>query len=428
MAVNSIALNISKLIAHEINLTTQELTIQDNAEFRLTSTDGIINGKVDKIFGGGKSGDTVLRIQVGNVKYVLKVFNNYKTVLGQKREKTNKNKDAQLNEIQRHIAFMRLFNDYKPCPVIYCYGRLTTTTKRNTFKQNLNQQYFIMEYSSGPELDQHIGSICEGKNSMYNTNLYNDVNMIHIIMELFYIICKMILANFTHCDLHTKNIMIVKTTPSTLNFKDVGINASYTLSGYRLKVLDFGLSVEGVVKETIEGVVEDKPKQCDKKRDMSSALKDLRVKCKGSKRSGLMRVIRGEMGNAISYKANTDLLFFCNILKALKTSGKPSLQSAWIQKVDIDAIRDIAEYIVTSNKEDQKGYLLQIYEELTKHIPKKYVRHRLCITNHTKSGNSESITYKSKRISNANKNNKNKTCKNYNVSTNSNTTTIVRVY
>lgn len=426
MALNSIALNISRLTAQEINLTTPELIIKENADFVLTSTNGTITGKVDKIFSGGKSGDTVLRIQVGNVKYVLKVFNNYKTVLGQKTKKTNTNKNAQLNEIQRHITFMGLFNGYKPCPVIYCYGRLRSTNPRTVDKQNSDQQYFIMEYSSGPELDQHIGSICEGKNSMYNTNLYNDVNMIHIIMELFYIICKMILANFTHCDLHTKNIIIVKTTPSTLNFNDVGINASYTLSGYRLKVLDFGLSVEGVVKETVEGVVEYKPKQCDKKRDMSSALKDLRVKCKGSKRSGLMRVIRGEMTNAISYKANTDLLFFCNILKALKTSGKPSLQSAWIQKVDIDAIRDIAEYIVTSNKEDKKGYLLQIYEELTKHIPKKYVRHRLCITNHTKSGNSGSITYKSKRISNANKN-KNKTCKNYNVSTNSNTTTIIKV-
>jgi tRNA A-37 threonylcarbamoyl transferase component Bud32 len=420
------ALNINALNAANINFTIPELIIKENADFVLTSTDGTINGKVDKIFSGGKSGDTVLRIQVGNVKYVLKVFNNYKTVLGQKTKKTNTNKNAQLNEIQRHITFMGLFNGYKPCPVIYCYGRLRSTNPRTVDKQNSDQQYFIMEYSSGPELDQHIGSICEGKNSMYNTNLYNDVNMIHIIMELFYIICKMILANFTHCDLHTKNIIIVKTTPSTLNFNDVGINASYTLSGYRLKVLDFGLSVEGVVKETVEGVVEDKPKQCDKKRDMSSALKDLRVKCKGSKRSGLMRVIRGEMTNAISYKANTDLLFFCNILKALKTSGKPSLQSAWIQKVDIDAIRDIAEYIVTSNKEDKKGYLLQIYEELTKHIPKKYVRHRLCITNHTKSGNSGSITYKSKRISNANKN-KNKTCKNYNVSTNSNTTTIIKV-
>jgi hypothetical protein len=419
MALNSIALNISRLTAKEINFTTPELTTKENAEFVLTSTDGTITGKVDKLFSGGKSGDTVLRIQVGNVKYVLKVFNNYTISTLSKTKKTLENKEAQINEIQRHIAFMGLFNGYKPCPIIYCYGRLITTTERTTFKQNLNQQYFIMEYSSGPELDQHIGSICDGKNSTYNTNSYNNVNMIHIIMELFYIICKMILANFTHCDLHTKNIIIVKTIPTTLNFNDVGINASYTLSNYRLKVLDFGLSVEGIV--------EDKPKQCKKKRDMSSALKDLRVKCKGSKRSGLMRVIRGEMTNAISYKANTDLLFFCNILKALKTSNKPSLQSAWIQKVDIDAIRDIAEYIVTSYKDEQKVYLAQIYEEMAKHIPKKIVRHRLCITNQKKSGNTGSIAYTSKRISNANKNNKNKTCKNYNVSTNSNTTTIIKV-
>ena len=413
------ALNISKLTAKEINFTTSELTIKETAEFTLTSTDGIINGKVDKIFGGGKSGDIVLRIQVGNVKYVLKVFNNYIITALRKNKKSEDQLQKQLNEINRHIAFMKLFDGYKPCPVIYCYGRLITTTPRNTFKQNLDQQYFIMEYSDGPELDHHIGSICEGKNSTYNTDSYNKVNMIHIIMELFYIICKMILANFTHCDLHTKNIIIVKTTSSTLNFNDIGINASYTLSDYRLKVLDFGLSVQGVV--------ESKPKQCDKKRDISSALVELRYKCKGSKRSGLMRLVRGEMGNTISYKANTDLLFFCNILKALKTSDKSSLQSAWIQKVDIDAIRDIAEYIVTSNTDEQKVYLVQIYEELTKHIPKKHIRHRLCITNQKKSGNIGSITYKSKHISNANNKNKNKTCKNYNVSTNKNTTTIIKV-
>jgi len=408
------ALNINALNAANINFTIPELTIKENAGFVLTSTNGTITGKVDKIFSGGKSGDTVLRIQVGNVKYVLKVFNNYKD----RKVKSEEEKKQQDDEINRHKDFINLFEDYKPCPIMYCYGTLETDLNQNEI-DNKKRKYFIMEYSSGPELDQHIGSICEGKNSIYNTNSYNNVNMIHIIMELFYIICKMILANFTHCDLHTKNIIIVKTTPSTLNFKDVGITASYTLSGYRLKILDFGLSVEGVVK--------DKPKECKKKRDISSALVELRVKCKGSKRSGLIRVVRGEMGNTISYNANTDLLFFCNILKALKTSGKPSLQSAWIQKVDIDAIRDIAEYIVTLNKEDKKGYLLQIYEELTKHISKKYIRHRLCITNHTKSGNSGSITYKSKRISNANKNNKNKTCKNYNVSTNSTTTTISKV-
>ena len=82
---------------------------------------------------------------------------------------------------------------------------------------------------------------------------------------------------------------------------------------------------------------------------------------------------------------------------------------------------------ILSNTDEQKVYLVQIYEELTKHIPKKHIRHRLCITNQKKSGNIGSITYKSKRISNANNKNKNKTCKNYNVSTNKNTTTIIKV-
>jgi hypothetical protein len=76
MALNSVALNISKLTAQKINFTTQELTIKENAYFVLTSTNGNINGKIIIQYGGGKSGDTVLRIQIGKIEYVLKIFQN----------------------------------------------------------------------------------------------------------------------------------------------------------------------------------------------------------------------------------------------------------------------------------------------------------------------------------------------------------------
>ena len=116
----------------------------------------------------------------------------------------------------------------------------------------------------------------------------------------------MILSNITHCDFHTKNIiisMIENKNGISLPFDKLLNDAkSYSSSHiYHIKVLDFGLAVSGINKNL-------KTKKCAKGRDITSALTELRTECKGSKISSIIRLVRGEV--ARNYEGNTDILFF----------------------------------------------------------------------------------------------------------------------
>jgi hypothetical protein len=235
---------------------------------------------------------------------------------------------------------MKLFQgSYIPCPIIYYYGKLL----QNESNSNEFQTYFIMEHSDGPELDYHIGSICEDKLSTLNKYKYTKINMIHIIIELFYVISKMILADFTHCDLHSKNIILVKIKGnSILDLNDIGIDKKYILSGYRIKILDFGLSVQGIANGNIS-------QKCTKLRDITSAIMALRTKCNGSSLSSFSRLIT-------SHSGNTDLLLLCNIIKALITSGKIILDFVWMQKINIEKFRKIAETIAITKSNSKTQF------------------------------------------------------------------------
>lgn len=368
-----------------------------------------IVGTIESEFGGGKSGDHPILIKINDIQYVLKIFkladSNLISTIKKKLNIGTYNTDnkKQLSEIDRHIQFTKLFkNEYVPCPIIYCYGIMTM--------DNNPYNYFIMEYSNGPELHQFIIDKCTKKSKSTNTLLHN-VNMIDIIMELFYIICNMIIINFTHCDFHTKNIIITKsdnTTPLAFNtlFKN---GKSYPLSSsFRIKILDFGLSVEGT---TIGKNGKHYSLQCEKERDISAALVELREACKGSKRSGTMRLVKGE---TTGYNGNTDLLFFCNILKALSTSNRGQLQSKWVASIPIDEIREIAGAIILSSDNTERLDLLnQIYIMLTTTIPKnrQCTESELCTQKNTTSSNRTTII----RKRNGNKNAKNITCKKFHI-------------
>jgi serine/threonine protein kinase len=306
-----------------------------------------ITGKVVEQFSGGKSGDDVLLIELGptNIRCILKIFKN--DTVNDTVNDTNKK-----SEIDQHLTFIELFKGrYVPCPSIYCYGKLTNG-------MNKSYNYVIMEYSDGPELNEHIANACDDVKQKYT-----DVNMIQIIMELFYIISKMILNNFTHCDLHSKNIIIVKNKGDnviTLPFSKLFTGKKdYTISKsqYRVHIIDFGISVHGTNKNN-------KAVRCTKSRDISKALVDLRTKCTGSKYSALMRLIKGELGKSLDYKGNSDLLFFCNILKAIKSSNKDSLHSEWVNTIDIDMIRETAGYILDSTIDNKSDLLKDIYNQL----------------------------------------------------------------
>jgi len=392
-------IDISKLHTDTINFNIDTFDETNNAEFILNEkldtnlTGKSIKGKVIQLFKGGKSGDSPMLIEQNGKKYVLKLFFDHITA----KSTNEKIKTAtQTAEIIRHIEFINLFkNEYVPCPYIYCHGVIYINNTHSLRK------YYIMEYVEGPELHDYIFKICED-----NTHLLSNVNMKNIMLELFYYICKMIINGITHCDLHAKNIIIVKNKNSSINFGTLLQNGKkHNLLDYRIKILDFGLAV--------------KDKSCAKKRALSSSIVDLRKKCRGSTSSALMQLIKGE--SPLSYNGNTDLLFFCNILKAIKTSKKTSLNYEWVNKIDISLIRDIIDYIeIKKDNSDTKTHLNAIYQELTKSAKNANAsrkRIKLCIKERKTNGNSKTLKY---TRSNNNSKNRNKTCKYYNRTVNPN--------
>jgi hypothetical protein len=392
--------SIHEMNAVELNLTSPSLFNITNKKYTAgqqftlsVSNNGPqqnkqISGKIITEFGGGLSGDHPTLVEIQNKQYVLKIF---------QIPKNETEKTRQTDEIMKHKNFMELFKDeYLPCPKIYCYGTLTINEQTHN--------YFIMEYTEGIELHTLILNACQNQPN----NSYKDLNMINIIMELFYVICKMILSNITHCDFHTKNIIISKNRNGiSLPFNKLLGAKTYSSSHvYHIKVLDFGLAVSGLNNNG-------KTKKCGKPRDISSALTEIRTACKGSLISAWSRLLRGEL--AKNYKGNTDILFFCNLLKALKRSKIDQLQSKWVDTLSIDEIREISIKIAEStDKQDKRQLLKEIYDMLTDSIPKKpkCTRREICIiTNKTR----RTIVPKN-NINNTNNNtNKNKACKNYEI-------------
>ena len=396
------AINIDDLKIQNINFTVDTFDENNNTEFTLsedTPNKRTLSGKIIKTFDGGKSGDSVLLIEHNKKQYVLKLFKDHIKA----KSVNEKLKTAIQNvEINRHKDFLNLFKDeYVPCPYIYCYGKVSIGGNNSTY---LDRKYIIMEYSDGPELHNYIFDICGGKNAKLI-----GVNMKNIMLELFYVICKMIINGITHCDLHAKNIIIVKTNKDdSINFGTLFEGGGqHTLSNYRIKILDFGLAVNDHMS-------------CAKKRALSKSIVDLRNACMGSKRSAIMQLIAGETP-LLSYNGNSDLLFFCNILKAIKTSKKSLLSYTWASNINISLIRDVVDYIKVGNKlsntntTGNKTILGNIYQELiqsSKNANASRKRIKLCIKERTKNRNSKTLKY-TRSNNNSNSKNRNTTCKYY---------------
>ena len=400
------AININDLKIQNIDFTVDTFDEKNGTDFKLSEyapNKRNLSGKIIKTFDGGKSGDSVLLIEHNKEQYVLKLFKDHKS--------TNKTLKTAMQdvEINRHKDFLNLFKDeYVPCPYIYCYGKVSIGDNNSTY---LDRKYIIMEYSVGPELHNYIFDICGGKNAKLI-----GVNMKNIMLELFYVICKMIINGITHCDLHAKNIIIVKTNKDdSINFGTLFEGGkTHTLSNYRIKILDFGLAVNDHMS-------------CAKKRALSASIVDLRNKCMGSKRSAIMQLIAGETP-LLSYNGNTDLLFFCNILKAIKTSKKALLSYTWASNINISLIRDVVDFIKVGDKLSNKNttgnktILGNIYQELiqfSKNANASRKRIKLCIKERTKNGNSKTLKY-TRSNNNSNSKNRNTTCKYYNRTVNPN--------
>ena len=137
------------------------------------------------------------------------------------------------NEINIHLKINSLFkNDNQFAPIIYCYGKINTIPFINkTGKYN----YMIAEYiHSSYELTDYITNNC--KNTV-NTK----INPYYLSLQLFYYLAKIGLNGFNHCDIHTKNIMILKSKKTIeLDFSNIKKSFKRVKVGkYLIKIIDF---------------------------------------------------------------------------------------------------------------------------------------------------------------------------------------------
>ena len=287
---------------------------------------------------GGKSGDSVILMKDNvNKLYVLKIFT------PGNESKTEKNN----NEILYHLKFMSMFsNKYMPVPIIYMYGIMKG---ENPFGVGTlptsGNMYVIMEALNPPyELHDYIEAKCKNIPAKYDIDLYN------IIIQIFYIITKMQMNNLLHCDLHSKNIMLVPMNKNvTINFNHLQPELSskirpqekYTFKKYMIKIIDFG---EG--SKTI----------CRKSRSISGALVDLNRVCGISIITSSIVALRGEL---FGIEGNPDINFFIRIVELAnkiqslgKTLGEQDL------KIDVNKLWEISKSISTINTRSMNAIVL----------------------------------------------------------------------
>jgi serine/threonine protein kinase len=244
----------------------------------------ILNINLESALSGGKSGDFIYKISESRQNFMIKVF--------------SAGNDPDINEINNHLKFMELFADvpnYLPCPIIYTYGVLTGYLPFSTtqIRKGDYLNYIIMEeLTPFYELYTFLNESC----SRIKLSYYLDTK--DIIFQLFYILSVMQLNSLSHCDLHSKNIMIVPNTSDiTINFGIIDIPKLHKIGKFIIKIIDFGESTET---------------RCTKNRTTSVAISQLLKKCTGS--SHLGSLVAGEvLGSA----GIVDINFFIRIIEII---------------------------------------------------------------------------------------------------------------
>lgn len=269
---------------------------------------------------GGKSGDPVYKIKFKGKEAILKLL-----------------KDKE--EIDNHLLFSSFYknSEYKPFPIIYYYGLLNGSFGDNKF-------YIIMEMIESYEFDDYISSICKEEIKVDHAELLN------IILQLLYIIGIAQLYSLSHCDLHTKNIMLVKNNNKLKKislFNVIGENKDIVLGTYIVKILDFGLT----------------SRFCKKIRTTSQTLNSLKTLC-GSY-PNLIDLIKGEIGIESDYK-NVDINFLCRIIEIVMLFDKElkniNISYLWRQSLHMYQIEISNMDDITKKKYKQKIFRHLYYE------------------------------------------------------------------
>lgn len=278
-----------------------------------------------KEFRGGKSGDTVLMIEIQGSSYVLKVFS----------EGDREKMVINAREIDIHKDVIDIFKKdyeeqkYLPCPLMYCYGYMKEVEYNKDIKDDGYLRYVIMELISPTyELYDFVKEKCTQNPVLYSLDLKS------IVLQIFYFIGNLILNGISHCDLHMKNILILPNANYVLSFgkitdRDVNIDTK----DYSIKVIDFGLSEERGVS-------------CSKIRRTSASLNELLKLCGGP--SNLWILVLGEL--RVLKGSSSDLNFLYKIIHIF------SLIDKRLNKIDIKKIKEYSGFLykVKDKKEKRK--------------------------------------------------------------------------
>ena len=141
------------------------------------------------------------------------------------------------HEIKLHKKHCEIFGKNSLVPYLISEGTikgLPFSDKQSDMKE---YRYLIMESINNPtELSDYIRSNCKKVKD-------KDINPYYLILQIFYYLAKLSKNKVSHCDLHTKNILIIKSDSNlVLDFSFIQPNKKINVGKYRVKVIDFGLS------------------------------------------------------------------------------------------------------------------------------------------------------------------------------------------
>lgn len=178
--------------------------------------------KLLKKFSGGKSGDLVYLIKNKNNNYVLKIFMETKSAN---------------HEIKLHKKHCEIFGKNSLIPYLYSEGIIQGIPFSDKQSDMKEYRYLIMESINNPtELSDYIRSNC-------NKIKDKDIDPYLLSIQIFYYLSKLSKNKISHCDFHTKNILIIKSNSNLiLDFSFIQPNKKINVGKYRVKVIDFGLS------------------------------------------------------------------------------------------------------------------------------------------------------------------------------------------
>lgn len=275
-----------------------------------------------KKFSSGKSGDFVYLVKDKKTKYVMKIFMD--------RESGN-------HEIKLHDKHCKIFKNNMIVPELFSYGdtsNIPFSDKKGKFK------YMIMESINNPtELSDYIQKNCK---SIKEKN----INAYKLALQIFYYLAMINKNKVRHCDIHTKNILIIKNKKNLiLDFSFIN-GDKINVGKYNIKIIDFGISEIN--------------NNCKRNRRFIGAVLNDMKKCNAFNIKDIMHLkedastmILGSFSKKFKpkYYINEDLYIFVKILRLL------NLITDKLNKTMVDDMQ----YLVENNKE---GLFFKIYNIL----------------------------------------------------------------